>query len=421
MVELITRDLEKTITPLLSRKEIIGIRGARQVGKTTLLKLIQQKIPTSSAWVNCDLSENRRALEEAPLDFMKRMKGKASNGKFYLFMDEIQKVSEAGEKLKIIYDEFPNIKLFFSGSSSLELKAKVLPALVGRMLLFELYPLNFGEFLSAKDSGLYMVYTEKHQSLKNLISGKGELLPPSFEESFLKYWQEYLLFGGYPEVVKSSDEEEKKLLLKNLFNLYLEKDVVNFFRIEETTKFEDFLKFLSFATANLLVLSSASNTLALPYKKGEEFLEILQHTYVISLLRPFHQNLITEIRKSCKVYFLDLGLRNTVINNFLPLENRSDAGQLAENFVLQQLLFQFGDYSLHFWRTTGKAEVDFVLTKADEVIPVEVKLSEEKIGKSFHSFLHVYHPKKAIIVTRKTFKKQEINGTAVYWVPIFYF
>jgi len=411
------RKLEEKLLPLLERKEIIGIRGARQTGKTTILKMLQEQLQPT-AFVNFDLPENRRALEEAPLDFITRLK---TTPKLFLFLDEIQKVKDAGEKLKIIFDQVPEVKIFFSGSSSLEIKTNVLPALVGRLFLFELYTFDFEEFLLAKDAGLWKIYREKHQLLQDLIAGKGEPSPPSFQESFLALWQEYASFGGYPEVVKSSNEEEKKLILKNIFNLYLEKDIVSFFHIEEAAKFEDFIKFLALTSAQLLVLSSASNKLALSYPKTEGFLSILQHTYVISLLRPFHQNLLTEIKKSPKAYFLDLGLRNMALQNFLPFANRSDSGQLAENFVFRQLLSQFQDYKINFWRTSGKAEVDFVLTKAGEIIPIEVKLSEKAVGKSFHSFLQAYHPPRAIIVTLNTFKKEIIAGTLVYWIPIFYF
>ena len=121
------------------------------------------------------------------------------------------------------------------------------------------------------------------------------------------------------------------------------------------------------------------------------------------------------------MYFLDLGLRNAILNNFVPFDNRTDAGPLLENFVLRQLLSGFQDYEVRFWRTAGKAEVDFILVKGNELIPIEIKLSEKNIGKSFYSFLDAYKPKLAIIVTLNAFSMQKINGTTVYWVPAFYF
>ncbi len=419
MEQIYPRMLRKVISKYLPRKEIIGVRGARQVGKTTLLKEIISSISGDQASLSMDLAENRRALEESPLDFVQRRKQEGRT--LTLFLDEIQKVKEAGEKLKIIYDHFSEVKILISGSSSLELKTNVLPALVGRLLLLELYTFDFGEYLQVKDPGLGKLYERKHRSLLALLSGNSPLEKPSFQEEFVKLWKEYVIFGGYPEIVKSTEEEEKKMLLKNIYNLYLEKDIAGFFKVEESSSFEDFLKALSFIIGNLLNVSSLTTKINLPFRKAEEFLTILQHTYIIRLIKPFHRNVLTELKKSPKVYFLDLGLRNAILNNFIAFDNRTDTGQLLENHICRQLISHFEEYEIRFWRTTGKAEVDFILTKGEEIIPVEVKLSGRIIGKSLHSFLDIYKPKKAIIVTLDLFAQEQINQTTIFYVPVFYF
>lgn len=415
---LIKRKLEEKIRKFIDRKEIIGIRGARQTGKTTLLKMIEKEIVGNKAFINLDLAEYRRALEENTIDFVKRFKRPGE--KLFLFLDEIQRVKDAGEKLKIIFDEFQDVKMFISGSSSLELKVNVLPFLVGRLFLFELLTFDFEEFLSAKDEGLKRLLREKQDSLKKFLEGNDEISQPSFIQEFLRYWKEYVVFGGYPEVVKASSQDEKITILKNIFNLYLEKDIVAFFKIEETSKFEDLLKVLSFNISNLISISSLASELKISYRKVEEFLTILKHTYVIYELKPFYKNLVTELKKSPKIYFLDFGLRNSVINNFSSFDERFDKGALMENFVLRELL-SFEDWKLNYWRTTGRSEIDFVLRKDDIIVPVEVKLSGEKLGKSFYSFLNSYEPERAIIVTLDKFKKEKIKKTIVYYVPIFYF
>lgn len=412
------RKLEDEIDKYIKRREIIGIRGARQTGKTTLLKIIADKIREDKAFINLDLIEYRRALEENPLDFVKRFK---KSGKLFIFMDEVQRVKDGGEKLKIIFDEFSDVKLFISGSSSLELKTNILPFLVGRLFLYELHTFDFEEFLSVKDEGLLRLFREKHSNLKKFLEGRDDVSPPSFTREFLKNWEDYVIFGGYPEVIKAEDKEEKITILKNIFNLYLEKDITAFFRIEETLKFEDLLKVLAFNTSKMLSISSLASDLKISYRKVDEYLTILKHTYVIHLLKPFHRNLITELKKSPKIYFLDTGLRNTVMNNLSSFESRGDRGNLAENFVLRELISNFGEWKLNYWRTTGKAEIDFVLRKEEEIIPVEVKLGGEKLGKGFYSFLNAYKPEKAIIATREKFKKQKINDTTIYWIPVFYF
>ena len=404
------RKLEEKIKKFLHRKEILGIRGARQVGKTTLLRMIANSLEDEKIFVNLDIMDNRKTFEENPIDFVKRFKKEGK--KLYLFFDEIQRVKNAGEKLKIIYDEFPGVKIFISGSSSLEIKTNVLP--------FELYTFDFEEFMLTKDKGLAKILGEKIKSVKRFLEGKDEPSLPSFKQEFLTYWKEYAIFGGYPEVVKAKEIGEKIMLLKNIYNLYIEKDVVNFFRIEETTKFENFTKALAFNIASMLNLNSLASDVRISYKRAEEFLEILQHSYIIRLVKPFHKNLVTELKKSQKIYFLDLGLRNAVINNFIDFDSRDDRGKLMENFVFRELITNFEEYKINYWRTTGKAEIDFVLSKDESLIPIEVKLSGNKLTRGFYSFLRSYNPERALIITLDKFQQQKVNNTLIYWVPVFY-
>jgi hypothetical protein len=110
-----------------------------------------------------------------------------------------------------------------------------------------------------------------------------------------------------------------------------------------------------------------------------------------------------------------------VINNFLEFDNRDDKGKLAENFVLRELLSNFEEYKINYWRTTGKAEIDFILSKGKHLIPVEVKLSGKTLSKGFYSFLKAYKPEKALIATLSEFDRQKIGKTTIYWIPIWYF
>lgn len=420
-MDLIKRKLENTLLLLMERREILGVRGPRQAGKTTLLKMLEEATNKNldKHYLNLDLASLRREFEENPLDFVKRFKKEKP---LLLFLDEVQRCKNAGESLKILYDTFNDVKLIISGSSSLEIKTTISPFLVGRLFLFDLLTLDFEEFLSAKDLGLTNLFRERHLALKNLIKEGSLTLPkPSFNDEFLRLWKEYIIFGGYPEVVKTPKIEEKKLILKSIEDLYIEKDIITFFKIEETTKFKDLTKALSFQASNLLLISSLAKNLNLSFLKIEEFVEILQHTYIIKLLKPFHKNLVTEIRKTPKLYFIDLGLRNSLINNFLEFDYREDKGKLTENFIFRELLTNFPDYEIKYWRTTGKAEMDFVLIKDNSYIPIEVKLGHERLGKSFFSFLESYKPRIAIVATLDFFDVKEIRGTTVYWLPVWYF
>jgi len=152
-------------------------------------------------------------------------------------------------------------------------------------------------------------------------------------------------------------------------------------------------------------------------------ISILSETYIIRLLRPFYRNPITELRKTPKVYFYDLGMRNYTINNFNNLEDRNDTGALVENFVLLSLL-NFDEIKINYWRTIAKAEVDFVIETADGIVPLEVKyknFKEPKITRSLRSFIKEYKPKKAIVATKDFWGEKKIDSTIVKFIPVVYF
>ncbi len=415
MAKIVKRDIEGAIGKVLKSPEIIGIRGARQVGKTTLLKELQ-KITPNARLVDMDLPDNRRELEEHPLDFAKRF---GADGKTTLMLDEIQKVKDAGERIKTIYDNFESLKLFISGSSSLEIKANVLPELVGRIFMFELFTFSFAEFLSYMDEGLHKIFEEKKASLLGFIEKGRTIEEPSFSEQLLRRWKDYTVFGGYPRAVVSDDQNERVTVLKNIYSMYLEKDIAAFFHIKDTASFEDFTRALAFNIASITSVSSAASDVKVSYATAADYLNILSNTYVIKMLAPFHKNISTEIKKAKKVYFLDLGLRNAAMNNFSEFDTRSDGGQIAENFVFRELLT--AGYEIRYWRTAGNAEIDFVIRLGSELVPVEVKLGyNETLGRGFHSFLGTYKPKRALIITLDAFERKVISGTTIYWVPITY-
>lgn len=411
------RELEDKIGKFLGRKEIIIIRGPRQSGKTTLLELISKKIPGEKHLVNLDIASYRRELEDSPIDFVERLK---KEHKLTLFLDEVQRVQNGGEKLKIIYDTFKEgVKIFASGSSSLELKKNVLGFLAGRALLFELLTFSFGEFLNAKDRGLYRIFKSKNDSLKAFIEEGGEMARPSWQGEMLDLWKEYVVFGGYPEVVKVKDDEVKAALLRNIFNMYLEKDVISFFKIEDTARFEDFLRALAFNDSAVLNLSSVASDAGVSYYTAREFMGVLSNTYVVSAIRPYSKNMNTAIRKAPKLYFTDTGLRNAILGNTTAFDSREDKGQLAENFVFRELSTM--GYSTSYWRTKGGAEMDFIIRQEDGILPVEVKLGGSKnLGKSFYSFIHKYKPERALMITLNEFGMRHVESTVVCSVPIFY-
>jgi hypothetical protein len=152
-------------------------------------------------------------------------------------------------------------------------------------------------------------------------------------------------------------------------------------------------------------------------------ISILSETYIISLVQPFYENPLTELRKIPKVYFCDLGLRNHIIGNFNPLESRTDGGALMENHAFLSLRHSFPDATINYWRTTAKAEVDFVLREEDEAIPIEVKyqgFKKPKISRSLRSFIKTYKPNKALVATKGFSHKMKVNDTTILFIPICY-
>ena len=427
-MEYFERNLLEEIKKWMDRREIIAIKGPRQSGKTTLLEMLKEWLIKEKGVDEEDIVfitfEDRELLEKFELDpksFVRRFVGER---KVYFMIDEAHYCRDIGQKLKLLYDLYKNIKFIITGSSSLEITSETARFLVGRLFSFELLPLNFHEFLKVRDKNLARIYIEKNRQIRKFIfEGKDVEIEEKdiFIKELLEHLNEYLVFGGYPEVVKSKSEEEKRIVIKNIFNTYIEKDVLAYLQITDITRFRRLISILAFTLGNLISYEKLSSYCDTYFKNIVRLLDILQQTYVIKLLRPFHRNLVTELRKNPKVYFYDYGLRNYAINNFNDLELREDAGKLAENFVLNQL--ETEELFINFWRTTAKAEVDFVLSDITRIIPIEVKFEsfkKPKITRSFHSFLKNYKPKNALVVTKDFWGEKEIGKTKVKFVPIVY-
>ena len=405
-MEYYPRIIEKKLESWIKKRQAILIKGPRQVGKTTLLLHLKEKF--KGKYISLERESVLKAFEENPDLFVKRFKAK------YLFIDEAQYSKKAGKIIKIIYDNYPEIKLFVTGSGSFDIKVPVGKYLVGRAVYFELLPLNFEEFLMWKAKDLVNLYREFKKDVLEFINGKQVKPQKAFENEFKQLFEEFLIFGGFPEIVKEKDERFKKELLENLYRIYLEKDVFFFLNVRHLEKFKELMKWLAFSLGSLLEISSITSDLKIDYKTVENYLNILINTYILRLIPPFHKNLVRELKKSKKIYFVDTGLRNAVLNNFSSIDARKDKGNLFENFILNELLFE--GFEIKYWRTTAKAEVDFVLNLDREVIPVEVK-SSGKIKRSFLSFIKTYKPKKAIVFSEKEFGIKKINKTRILFVP----
>jgi len=413
-VEYYPRKIEEKLDKWINRREAILIKGPRQSGKTTLLLHLKDKF--GGEYITFEDENMLRSFEDNPELFAKRFIRGERN---ILFIDEAQYCSNVGKLLKFLFDSFSDkLKFIVTGSGSFDIKVEVGKYLVGRAIYFELLPLNFEEFLIWKAGDLHKIFTDYKRQVERLIlEGEPIESKPVFQREFNTLLEEYILFGGFPAIVKEDDHYFKIELLKNLVRLYIEKDVFFFLNVRELEKFRSIIRYIALSIGSIFEYSSIMREFHVDYRTLENYLSILINTFIVSLIPPFHKNLVTELKKAKKIYFIDTGFRNSIINNFLPLSNRTDKGFLMENFILNELR-SFG-FEVYYWRTTGKAEVDFIIKVGDEVIPVEVK-SGGSIGKSLISFIKSYKPRNAIIFTDGSFKYEEVYGTKIFYLPYFY-
>jgi len=419
--QIIPRDILPQLEKWLKRREAYAIRGPRQSGKTTLLKLLASRVD-KAVFLNFEDPDVLEAFEKDPKGYIASFLEGAERR--YFLMDEYHYVSEPGRKLKLLYDTFENVKFIVTGSSSLELSGGMGRFLVGRVFFFELLPFSFHEFLLAKDERLARIQEQKNQLLRQFLGGEEvEVGEEIFASEFERSLEEYLIYGGYPAVVTTRDVETKRMILKGIYDTYVSKDVVGFLRFADAFKYRNAVRALAASVGGLLNYQELCSTVQSYFKEIKRIVSTLCETYILLLVKPFSRNPRTELRKMPKVYFYDLGLRNYIINNFNPLHLRTDAGALVENFVLLELLRLFPPESIHYWRTIGGAEVDFVLELGEEVLPIEVKyrlLEGPKVSRGLRSFITTYKSRRALVVTRDFFGRQFVNGTQILFVPVYY-
>jgi len=409
---MIKRTLFNELKTHLEKKEISFIVGPRQAGKTTLMLMLKDyllKRGENIVFLNLDI-EMDKVFFSSQEKLMGKIQLEIGKKQGYVFIDEIQRKSDAGIFLKGIYDQNLPYKLIVSGSGSVELKEQIYESLVGRKRVFELSTITFDEFVSFKtdyryEGRLEEFYLIEKQKTKNLL-------------------EEYLVFGGYPRVVLEETMEEKAKLMDEIYQSYLEKDLSYLLRVQKTESFFNLVKLIAAQTGRLINYSELSNTLGLAIKTLKTYLWYMEKTFILNRVNPFFSNKRKEITKSPIYYFYDLGLKNYTVNSFRNIEGLTDIGFQFQNFVFNILKEKIKKSSviINFWRTKEKAEVDFVINSGRGVIPVEVKyrkLEKPEIQRSMQSFIKKYQPKKAFIVNLEMKKKVIRDKTEIYFMPFY--
>ena len=415
----IHRQLEKRIALFLKRKEAISIIGPRQAGKTTFLKFLEKEFKKNNKKVKFITFENLSDLDI----FQNNIEDFKSIIDDYdvVIIDEFQYAKEGGQKLKYLYDT-TKIKFIISGSSSLELVFQTGKYMVGRIINFDLSPFSFREFLSFKDKELYKILNNKINQKKfldfKIKNGFGNAINKRLSE----YLEKFVVYGGYPAVALSVKEEEKQKTLSGIVDNYLLKDIKSLLRLATDEELLRLAKFLAAQIGGMIKYEELSNVAGLSYKEVLKHLNILEKTFILNLIKPFFTNRRTELTKNPKNYFIDMGIRNFLLSDFRSIKIRNEQGLIMENYAYNMIknLELFSD--IKYWRTKSKAEVDFVVEKQGNIIPIEIKyFSKETIARSFYSFIEKFQPKTAIIFTKDYLGEKKIKNTKVKFIPLSYF
>jgi hypothetical protein len=375
----IQRKIHPEIKKHLKRKEYTIITGSRQSGKTSLLQALFRELKDEGKTVSYITFEDRDILSEinkhpeeifsfVPRPAKSIAKADPEQQPVFLFIDEVQHAEDPSNFLKYLYDIYKeNLKIIATGSSAFYLDQKFSDSLSGRKRIFELQTLSFEEFLIFKN--LNDLYRELE-----LIRKEKEYISTSDKE-LLEVFNEYLIFGGYPEVVLENNKEEKINLLKEIKNSFLKRDIDES-GISTPDKFYQLLILLAGQAGNLINRNELSNTIGVDNKTLEKYLYILQSCFHIELVKPFHSNARKELTKMPKVYFKDTGMRNCALNRFFSFKSREDKGALLENYVYKRLSYLNDRDTIRFWRTTDNKEIDFVITTSfREGMAFEAKMS----------------------------------------------
>jgi len=341
-----SRVIENKIRQKIGSGKAIVIVGARQVGKTTLIKNILEN--KNYLFLDADDPTTRSLLSNPNTEQIRSLLGSYKT----VFLDEAQRISGIGLTLKIITDQFKDVQLFVSGSSSFDLGNALNEPLTGRKWEYELFPIAWEEYENN------IGFLKSEQQIENR-----------------------LLYGFYPEVLNNQGSE--KDVLKNLVNSYLYRDILAFSDIRHPEVLEKLLQALALQIGSEVNYNELAQTVGVNRLTVQSYIEILEKGYIVFRIRSFNRNVRNEIKQNRKIYFYDNGVRNMIIGNFDPLDLRQDKGALWENFLVSERV-KLNNYNdtfarMYFWRTTQQQEIDFVEEKNAKIYGYEFKWNNKKI------------------------------------------
>lgn len=355
---MIERSLEKIIRSKLKTGKAIILMGARQVGKTTLLKKLFEG-DRDVLWLNGDEKDVQDLFLHSSSTRLKVFFGKNKT----VIIDEAQRIQEIGLRMKLITDQIPEVQLVATGSSSFELANQINEPLTGRKWEYKMFPISFGEMVN------------NHGLLE-----EKRLLPHR------------MLYGYYPEVVNHIGSEKE--ILKQLSDSFLYKDVLLLEQIQKPDGLIKLLQALAYLVGSQVSYNELSLLTGLDAKTVDKYITVLEQAYVVFRLGSFSRNLRSELKKSRKIYFYDNGIRNALIANFKQFESRQDVGALWENFLMAErkkyLEYHQQWTNVWYWRTTEQVEIDYIEEEGGKMTAFEMKWNEKAKHKVPRLFLDTY-------------------------------
>ena len=345
----IVRDLEKPILAKLVPGKVVVLNGARRVGKTYLLRQIRDQLKEPFIMLNGEDLSTHEVVNRQTIANYRELLGNTR----VLMIDEAQKISGIGDKLKLMIDEIEGLRIIVSGSSAFAMDYGSGDALIGRRYTFTLMP------LSDREMDQVISLPERTDSLNKR-----------------------LIYGSYPELLQMHNSLDYQDYLKELAGNYLMRDLLAYENVRSSDKIAGLLRLLAFQIGSEVSMNELGNQLSMSKNTVERYLDILSKMYIIFKIEGFSRNLRKEIRKSVRWYFTDNGIRNALIANFNPLNLRDDIGALWENFIITERLKSQGRLGMpvnnYFWRTYDQHEIDWIEEREGKLFAYEIKWNKSR-------------------------------------------
>lgn len=361
------REIVGEIERYLRTGDIIVLHGARQVGKTSLLRYFETELKAKGEKTYfIDLEDSRyvKILDTGVEEFLKLLaeegiKASRPGKKVYIFVDEIQYLTNPSSFMKLIADHHKAIKLIVSGSSSFAIKTRFKDSLAGRTVDFDIFNLSFSEFLT----------------FRGYAFDEGRVFTDKKVDELRVFFKQYVLYGGYPKIVLTPEVGMKEKYLQQIIDTYVKKDIRDLASIKDIEKFNKLLEALAAQSGQLLNVAELSNTTRIAKQTIEKYLFIMENTYILKLVRPFSGSIRSELFKLPKIFFYDTGIMQML---WLKGLQKEIIGSVFETAIFAELVKRHDKDSVYYWRTKDRKEIDFIVRIKKDILPVEAKLNFEQ-------------------------------------------